>query len=173
MDSLIKILTQHTGELIVFLLVSTIFLFVLVVVLWRRIGQVQAKWSALMRGANGETIEQLLQRHLEENGLILRDVSNLNLRTSELENLALTAKRYVGLVRYDAFSDVSGSQSFALALYDEGGNGAVLNSIVGRSDCRVYCKPLVRGSSERTLSQEEQRAIREARSDSPKAIVSA
>ena len=173
MDSLIKILTQHTGELMVFLLGCTIFMVGWLIVLSRRLKQLQSKWGSLMRGAAGESIEQLLQRHLEENALILRDVSNLNGRASQLEQLALSAKRYVGLVRYDAFADVSGAQSFALALYDEGGNGAVLNSIVGRNDCRVYCKPLVRGSSERTLSQEEQRAIREARSDSPKAIVSA
>jgi hypothetical protein len=78
----------------------------------------------------------------------------------------------LGLVRYDAFEDVGGSQSFALAIYDENGDGAILTSIVGRADCRVYAKPLVKMQSERKLSQEEQRAINDARSDAPKSITS-
>jgi hypothetical protein len=72
-------------------------------------------------------------------------------------------------VRYDAFEDVGGAQSFALALYDDQGNGAVMNGIVGRTDCRVYCKPLVAGRSPHNLSQEESRAISEAHADSDRA----
>lgn len=82
-----------------------------------------------------------------------------------------TSKRHLGLVRFDAFEDVGGSQSFALALYDDHGNGAVLNGLIGRTDCRVYCKPLVSGRSDRTLSQEESRAVEEAASSSPKAVI--
>ena len=172
MESLLTILTQHTGEILGFLLFITTLTLIGVLVLARRAAKLQAKWAALLRGSAGENLEDILKRHLDENSLILNELNRLGTRATDLERLSLSAKRHVGLVRYDAFEDVSGSQSFALAVYDEEGNGAVLNSIIGRADCRVYCKPLVRGTSERTLSQEEQRAIREARSDAPKAIVS-
>lgn len=89
-----------------------------------------------------------------------------------LERALGESKRHVGLVRYDAFEDVGGSQSFALAIYDDEGNGAIVNSIIGRAECRVYCKPLLNGRSERDLSQEEQRAIREARASGPRSFVS-
>ena len=89
-----------------------------------------------------------------------------------LEAELAVSKRHLGVVRYDAFEDVSGSQSFALALYDDSGNGAIVNGVVGRTDSRVYCKPLVNGRSERNLSQEEQRAIRDALDRSSKTIVS-
>ncbi|HVL40209.1 MAG TPA: DUF4446 family protein, partial [Fimbriimonadaceae bacterium] len=93
-------------------------------------------------------------------------------RIVQLEEKVAGAKRHVGLVRYDAFEDVGGSQSFALAIYDDKGNGAVITSLVGRTDCRVYCKPLLNGRSERNLSQEEQRAIEAAASAEPKTILS-
>jgi hypothetical protein len=96
----------------------------------------------------------------------------LQKRVEDLEDRMTRAKSQLGLVRYDAFDDVGGAQSFALALYDDRGDGMVLSGIVGRMDSRVYCKPLVNGRSERDLSQEEQRAIREARSVAPKSIVS-
>ena len=81
------------------------------------------------------------------------------------------AKSHLGLVRYDAFEDVGGNQSFALALYDDNGDGMIINGLIGRTDCRVYAKPLVGGRSDRNLSQEERRAIEEALSRAPKSVV--
>ena len=73
------------------------------------------------------------------------------------------ALRKVGLVRYDAFEDVGGGQSFSAALLDEGGNGVVLTSIHGRGESRTYGKAVRGGASEHTLSPEEQQAIAQAR----------
>ncbi len=100
------------------------------------------------------------------------EVESLRGRVKKLEEGLSASKRHLGLIRYDAFEEVHGKQSFAVAIYDDHGNGAVLSSIVGRTDCRVYAKPLVSGRSERTLSQEEQRAIQEALSGDVKSIVS-
>ncbi len=130
------------------------------------------RWKDLLQGSRGDNLETLLYDHLRERLLLEEQVRSLKDRADRLEELQKSSKRFVGLVRYDAFEDVGGSQSFALAVYDDQGNGAVITSIVGRSDCRVYCKPLVNGRSERDLSQEEQRAIREARSDAPRTFVS-
>lgn len=126
----------------------------------------------MLRGSNGESLENLLYEHLRHRILQEEENEALRSRIRRLEEELAKSKRHVGLVRYDAFDDVSGNQSFALALYDDQGDGAVLNGIVGRSDCRVYCKPLVNGRSERDLSQEEQRAIREARTSGVRTIVS-
>lgn len=73
-----------------------------------------------------------------------------------------SAKRYLAVVRYDAFDDVGGEQSFAFAMYDERGDGAVITSQVGRADCRVYAKQLKRGEADRELSREERSAIEQA-----------
>ena len=70
-----------------------------------------------------------------------------------------SSKRFLGLVRYDAFEDMGGAQSFALAIFDENGDGTVVTSQVGRSDCRVYAKELNGGRAERELSAEEKEAI--------------
>jgi hypothetical protein len=83
-----------------------------------------------------------------------------------------TAKRHFGLVRYDAFDDVAGNQSFALAMVDDDGNGVVVSGIVGRMEGRVYSKPIVNYRSDRTLSREEQRALQEAQTGGPRAILS-
>ncbi len=138
----------------------------------QRAGFAARKWRALLSSGDGARIEDLLEAHASERGHLEKRVRDLEARVTEMEERARTAKRHLGLVRYDAFEDVGGSQSFALAVYDENGDGAILTSIVGRADCRVYAKPLVKMQSERKLSQEEQRAINDARSDAPKSITS-
>jgi len=172
MDVVLMILTQYNSELLLFLLVAVLVLAILVVRTTRLLSKSHARWRSLLPDGRGETIETMLYDHLKERMSIEQELDRLRARALELERRLAESKRHLGLVRYDAFEDVRGNQSFAMAVYDDQGNGAVLNSIVGRADCRVYCKPLLNGRSERDLSQEEQRAIREAKATGPKTIVS-
>jgi hypothetical protein len=126
----------------------------------------------VLRGSDGEPLDVLLERHFTERKELESYVRQLELRTQDLEDRMKHAKRHVGLVKYDAFDDIGGNQSFALAIYDDSGNGVVISSIVGRMDCRVYAKPLLKLTSERALGEEEERAIREAKVGGPKMIIS-
>ena len=68
-----------------------------------------------------------------------------------------------GVVRYSAFENVGGDQSFSLALVDARGNGAMLSGLHRRDDTRVYAKPLTQWRSSHSLSAEEQQALGRAR----------
>ena len=69
------------------------------------------------------------------------------------------ALRNVALVRYDAFSDMSGRMSFSLALLDSRGDGVALSAIAGHADTRVYAKGVSAGKGEHELSPEEKQAV--------------
>ncbi|ADU52442.1 hypothetical protein Tmar_2365 [Thermaerobacter marianensis DSM 12885] len=73
--------------------------------------------------------------------------------------------RHVAVVRFNAFPNMGGEQSFALALLDAEGNGAVITTLAGREDTRTYAKPITAGSSPYLLSEEEREAIRRAMAD--------
>lgn len=77
------------------------------------------------------------------------------------DGLARTIQR-VGIVRFDAFEDMGGRLSFAVALLDEEGSGVIFCSINGRNETRIYAKPVERGQSKINLSDEEVEAIRRA-----------
>jgi hypothetical protein len=65
----------------------------------------------------------------------------------------------VALVRYDAFSELSGRLSFSLALLDDNGDGVTISAIAGSGDTRVYAKAVADGKGEHELSPEEQQAV--------------
>jgi hypothetical protein len=70
-----------------------------------------------------------------------------------------TALRFQGLVRYDAYRDIGGEQSWSLALLDGNQTGTVVTSLHARDHARVYMKRLVASTAEQRLSPEEQRAV--------------
>jgi hypothetical protein len=98
-------------------------------------------------------------------------VAELHARVEELagrmeERIAGTERRldgaitYRALVRYDAYGELSGHQSASLALLDSERNGVVLSTIAHRDTARLYCKQVIGGEGELTLSPEEIEAIK-------------
>ncbi len=80
-------------------------------------------------------------------------------RVARLESRQRRALQHVGLTRFDAFEEVGGQQSFAIAVMDEDRNGFVLSSVYSRADVRVYAKSLEGGQSSHPLTAEERRAL--------------
>jgi len=70
-----------------------------------------------------------------------------------------SALRFQGMVRYDAYRDMGGSQSWSIALIDGNNTGAVVTSLHARDHARVYLKELVEGTPGQRLSPEETRAV--------------
>ena len=60
-----------------------------------------------------------------------------------------------GVEKYDAFDDVGGKLSFALALLDKNNTGLILNAVHSRDNCFLYLKEIVKGESYVVLSQEK------------------
>ena len=67
---------------------------------------------------------------------------------------------YRGLLRYDAYNEMSGRQSTSIALLDSTRSGIVLSSIHHRDQARMYAKQVREGQAELELSPEEAEAMR-------------
>lgn len=80
----------------------------------------------------------------------------------EKQNLSF---QKIGMIRYNPFGNVGGDQSFSLALLDENNSGFIVTSLYSRDGNRIYGKPIKNGASEYQLSEEEKRAINEAKNN--------
>jgi hypothetical protein len=88
--------------------------------------------------------------------------ARLDERLSTAETRLDGAVAFHGLVRYDAYNEMSGRQSTSIALLDARGSGVVVSSIHHRDQARFYAKQVVEGRGTLELSPEEQEAIRVA-----------
>ena len=88
--------------------------------------------------------------------------SRLDARLTAAEERLEGAVAFHGLVRYDAYNEMSGRQSTSIALLDSRGSGIVLSSIHHRDQARLYAKQIVGGRGQLELSPEEEEAVRVA-----------
>lgn len=124
--------------------------------------QLQKKLRAFMSGKNGANLEDTL---LE---LIDRTTQNEKTLTTHKEGLEYIDARVkkslrgYSLVRYNAYSDGGGEQSFASGLVDERGDGYILSVITNRNHVGLYAKKVVGGTSQQSLTKEETDALQAA-----------
>jgi len=117
----------------------------------------------LTRGADGNSLEQLLSAHVDKVFAVARELESVAGRTSRLEEESQRALSRLGLVRYNPFEDTGGNQSFVVAALDARGDGVVLTSLHTRSGTRIYAKGVRGGQPDSSLSDEETEALRLAR----------
>ncbi len=131
---------------------------VLCVVLTVRLGRLRRTQGALVApGVDRAPADASLQSGQVEG--LRREVRQMRDDVAAARADLSDALRHVAVVRYDAFGDMGGRLSFSAALLDDAGDGLVLTSINGRSETRTYAKGVQAGSSEHSLSPEEQEAI--------------
>lgn len=123
-----------------------------------------ARYRALLQGPSGGDLEGLILRHADQIGALQQAEKRLTDRTEGLAKDARLHVQRVGVVRFNAFPDTGSDLSFSIALLDAFDNGVVMSSLYGRSESRIYAKPVQGGKSTYTLTDEEKQAIAKAQS---------
>ena len=128
--------------------------------LYARLRHTERTLESLTRGVDGKSLTGVIETHLDKVYAVARETDGLQRRTATLEADGRKAFQRFGLVRYNPFEDTGGNQSFALALLDADGDGAILTSLHTRQATRMYAKPVRGGRSDAALSAEETEALR-------------
>ncbi len=143
-----------------------IVMFILIVVLFfmvinanMKYIRLKASYTSFMKGKDGKTLEESIFERFDE----LDEVTKMALKNrQEIRNLQedlLGTLQKVGILRYDAFSEMGGNLSFALTLLDGNNNGYIINSMHSREGCYNYIKEIVKGESYIELSEEEAESL--------------
>ena len=148
------------GAAIVGLAGVTVLLLILLIFVARQTGRLRRRLDVLTRGAEGGSLDSVLDAHLQQVFRVARELDELSARSAVLEAANRRSIQRVGLVRFNPFEDTGGNQSFALALTDAQGNGFVISSLHSRTGTRVYAKAIADGRSDGALSAEESEALR-------------
>lgn len=114
----------------------------------------------------GELTEELKRQDEAHSSALLDSDKRIENRMDQA-NLELKAQlsqtlQKVYLYRYNAFSDLTGDQSFTLVLLDENGTGTLLTSIYSRQGSSFFAKKIVRDQPQTKLSPEEDLALKRA-----------
>ena len=125
-----------------------------------RLGRAVRDYRELVRGTDGSTLHDRLVGSAEQAVKASERMTQIEQFQGTIDGRTRRSLQHVGLVRFNPFEDTGSDQSFAIALLDDARDGVVISSLHGRSNTRVFAKPIKDGGSEHTLSDEESQAIR-------------
>ena len=132
---------------------------ILVGLLWRTNARLRASQQVLLPDGSSASLvdrQASLQRAMAQLEEGLDDLENLVDRQAETTEADLrTSLRFQGMVRYDAYRDMGGRQSWSVALLDGTHSGSIITSLHARDHARVYLKQMVEGVPSQRLSPEE------------------
>ena len=143
--------TIDIGYILLGLLSVSIILLILIIITFVQIGKLKKKYLKFMLGKDGANLEKDIMTLYEDNKYIKLSIDKNREDIKELSKKHENAFQKVGLVKYDAFTEMGGKLSFALALLDERNDGFIINSVHSSDGCYSYTKRVKDGEDRKSV----------------------
>ena len=139
-----------------------IVLFVLVIIQFNKMSKLQKKYAKFMKGKEAKSLEKEIEGLYEDNDFIKVESEKNRKEIKDIQKRMEYCYQKLGIVKYDAFSQMGGQLSFCLALLNEKDDGFILNSVQSSEGCYTYTKEVKKGECAITLGEEEKQALDKA-----------
>ena len=127
-----------------------------------RIYSISVCIAELTKGKDGKSLEEIMTTRFGEIDKLKASNAKHTKQINAINEELLSVYKKVGIVKYDAFNEMGGKLSFALAMLDKSNNGYVINAMHSREGCYTYIKEIVKGESYIALGDEEKKALERA-----------
>lgn len=161
-SKLLETIGIDPGIILIAMFVLIIILFFIAIRTNMKYNRLKASYTTFMRGKNGKTLEDSIFEKFSELDNMVDTVQKNRKDIRELNKNVRANYQKVGIVKYDAFNEMGGKLSFALAMLDGNNTGFVINSMHSREGCYTYIKEIIDGKSYIPLGAEEQKALNQA-----------
>jgi tetrahydromethanopterin S-methyltransferase subunit G len=156
--------TLGLGAMCAVLLVLVIVLFIMVNREAKRRIALEERLDRLMRDGDGDSIEDMVSQVFRENDELQQMQSANYQDIKELQQRLHTVIQKVGIVKYDAFQQMGGNLSSAIAMLDQDDNGFIINTVQSVDGCYSYVKSIRHGHPDVAFGKEEEEAVEIAKS---------
>lgn len=151
------------GYVIMGMAAVILIMFIMLIVTIVKNSNMRKKYNQFMAGEDGKNMEQSILDKFSSIDKLEDNVTDLYNQVKRIDETLVTAYQKVGIIKYDAFKEIGGKLSFAIALLTAENNGFILNSMhSSREGCYTYIKKIENGESKIVLSEEEAMALKEA-----------
>lgn len=144
------------------LVAVAVILLIVIIVLHIKIKKLSERMDKFMVGEDTKSLEEVITKRFADIDELKLTTKRHNKRISGIEEEMVSVYKKIGIVKYDAFNEIGGKLSFALAMLDKSNNGYVINAIHSREGCYTYAKEIIKGESYITLGEEEKKALDKA-----------
>lgn len=150
------------GIILIFVLGVLLIVLVYMIKISMKMSRFIKKYKMFMRGMDGASLERAFAARFNQMDLLEENSRNHMEEIRKIKEVQNITLNKVAIVKYDAFKEMGGKLSFALAMLDKENNGFVMNAIHSSDGCYTYVKKIVKGESYVVLGEEEKEALRQA-----------
>lgn len=127
-----------------------------------KIKKMKLTYTSFMSGKDGKSLEEVILKRFKEVDELKKEDAAKKVQLDDINESLRYAFSKMGMVKYDAFNEMGGKLSFALALLDNRDNGFLINAMHSREGCYTYVKEIINGESYINLGEEEKKALNKA-----------
>lgn len=161
-NSMLNNLIIDPGIILILMMVMILILFILHIKNSFKMNRFMKKYKSFMKGKDGISLEKTILRNMTDIDMLIESSKNHMEQIRQLKEIQGHTLNKTAIVKYDAFKEMGGKLSFALAMLDQENSGFVINAIHSREGCYTYIKEIVKGESYIILGEEEKEALRQA-----------
>ena len=164
---ILEYIYQYTGIDPAYFIFALVFLVVvliiLIIVMLCKSKKLKKRLEAFLEGKDAKSLESMLLSCMVKVENADKTNKEIQQRMDLLQRVQRMTYQKMGMVKYDAFREMSGELSYALALLDQEENGFVINSVYANEGNYSYIIEIKHGECEILLSEDEKRALIKAK----------
>lgn len=161
-NSILNNLAIDPGIIMILMMIMIVILCVFQVKNSFKMNRFMKKYKSFMKGKDGISLEKTILRNMNDIDMLMESSKNHMEQIKQLREVQVHTLNKTAIVKYDAFKEMGGKLSFALAMLDQENSGFVINAVHSREGCYTYIKEIVKGESYIILGEEEKEALRQA-----------
>lgn len=161
-NSILNNLIIDPGIIMILMMIMIVILCVFQVKNSFKMNRFMKKYKSFMKGKDGISLEKTILRNMNDIDMLMESSKNHKEQIRQLKEVQTHTLNKTAIVKYDAFKEMGGKLSFALAMLDQENSGFVINAVHSREGCYTYIKEIVKGESYIVLGEEEKEALRQA-----------
>ncbi len=142
-----------------------VIMIILYIVMMNKFKKYKETYDTFMQGKNGKDLETAIMDKFAEIDKI-KDQNEIN--SISIEEIAKSMKftyQKFSIVKYDAFKEMGGKLSFSLCMLTDNNDGYIITSVHSTNEgCYIYIKEIIKGEPYVLLSEEEKKALTQAKS---------
>lgn len=142
----------------------TVLLAMVVTYLLVRLNNMHKKYDILMQGNENKSLQDMFIERVEQVNGALEQVQQIQSAQTAMRKQLQGCVQKLGVVRFDAYGDIAGELSYAIAVLDEHNDGVVFSCLTSRDDVRCYARGVSNSGSanNHALTKEEKQAVQNA-----------
>ena len=144
----------------------TVVLFLIFLILHikqnKKISRLMNRYEKFMKGKNAENLSSAIEENFQQMDKLEKAYEKNEAKYEATIHGITSSFHKLGIVKYDAFKEMGGTLSFALALLTDRNSGFLINCMHSREGCYTYIKEIINGESYIALSEEEKEALKNA-----------